>query len=251
MTRDLTETVARSACYKLLSLAFLPPSQSTEGLFSRIDRILDVLPGDHQAILNPIVRQVEIARGGAIEREHSRLFGVGLAATPYETEYDPLVSARKGHRLADLLGFYEAFGLRLADHRKEFPDHIAVELEFMSLLLLKAAHAEAEAMGEARAVSEEAAVKFLADHLGAWGGTFADRVEAVTQDDFYRFSARLLRGFLLAECQLLGVEPTHVSGVGPQLAAVPPQAPEPLACPFAPECPEVSGRVGSVARPWR
>ena len=88
-------------------------------------------------------------------------------------------------------------------------------------------------------------------HLGAWGGTFADRVEAATQDDFYRFSARLLRGFLLAECQLLGVEPAQASGVGPRLAVVPPQAPEPLTCPFAPECPEVSGRGGSVARPGR
>ena len=101
-----------------------------------LDRILDLLPEGHQAMLRPIVREAPICRSGATEPEYSRLFGVGLAATPYETEYDPLASARKGHRLADLLGFYEAFGVRLADHRKEFPDHIAAELEFMAILLV-------------------------------------------------------------------------------------------------------------------
>lgn len=226
MAWDLAETLARSALYKLLSVAFLPPSEWSAELFSGIDRILDLLPEGHQAILRPIAREAPICLSAATEPEYTRLFGVGLAATPYETEYDPLASARKGHRLADLLGFYEAFGVRLADHRKEFPDHIAAELEFMAILLLKAAHAGAEVMEEAQTVSEEAAHKFLADHLGAWGGAFADRVETSTEDGFYRFAARLLRGFLLAECCFLGVEPQP-------LVATLPRDPGPLSCPFA------------------
>jgi len=230
MPRDMAETLARSALYKLLSVAFLPPSERAPELFSGIDRILDLLPVGHQAILRPIVQEVAVARSGATGPEYTRLFGVGLAATPYETEYDPLASARKGHRLADLLGFYEAFGVRIADHRKEFPDHVAAELEFMALLFLKAAHAGAEAMEEALSVSEEAAVKFMADHLGAWGGIFADRVERATGEGFYRFAARLLRGFLLAECRLLGVEPLT-------LAAAPPRDADLPTCPFAGECP--------------
>jgi TorA maturation chaperone TorD len=225
----LAETLSRSACYKLLSLAFLPPFEGSAELFSSIDRIVGALPEAHQAILRPTVQDVAIARSGPTEREYSRLFGVGLVATPYESEYDPLASARKGHCLADLLGFYEAFGVRPAEWRKEFPDHIAVELEFMSLLLLKAAHAGAEALQEAREVSEESATKFLADHLAAWGRGFADRVEAATEDGFYRFATRLLRGFLLAECRLLGVELATA-------AAAPSEGSEPPTCPFASEC---------------
>lgn len=234
MALDLTETLARGACYKLLSLAFLSPRDGeTAELFSGFGRIIRNLPEGHRAALGPIVRERGIALSDPTGREHNRLFGVGLAATPYETEYDPLASARKGHCLADILGFYEAFGFRLAEGMKEFPDHIAVELEFMSLLLLKAAHASAESMEEARAVSEEAAVKFLDDHLAAWGGAFAERVEAATEDGFYRFAARLLRGFLDAECRLLGVEPPAPGAA--------PEEPGPLVCPFASGCREVPG----------
>lgn len=233
MALDLAETVARSACYKLLSLAFLPPRAADP--LSGLDRIVRDLPEGHRLALGPILPEGAIARPP--EGEHTRLFGVGLAATPYETEYDPLAAARKGHRLADLVGFYEAFGFRLADGGKEFPDHIAVELEFMALLLLKTAQAQVEAWEEARTICVEATGKFLADHLGGWGVAFADRVEAVTVDPFYRRAARLLRGFLLAECRLLGVEPEPV-GVGA------PRESDLLTCPFAGDCPEVSTSRG-------
>lgn len=234
MALDLTETLARGACYKLLSLAFLPSvNGETARLFSGIDRIIRALPEGHQALLKPILLDDAGGLSAPAEREHSRLFSVGLAATPYETEYDPLASARKGHCLADLLGFYEAFGFRIAEGMKEFPDHIAVELEFMSLLLLKAAHAGAESMEEARALSEDAAVKFLADHLAAWGGAFAERVEVATADRFYRFAARLLKGFLDAECCFLGVKPPAPGAA--------PEDPGLLICPFTRECQEVHG----------
>ena len=225
MALDLAETIARSAGYKLLSLAFLPPRAADP--FRGLDRIVRDLPEGHRLALEPILPGEAIPRPP--EGEHTRLFGVGLAATPYETEYDPLASVRKGHRLADLLGFYEAFGFGLAEGRGEFPDYIAVELEFMALLLLKTAQAQLEGREEARAVSLEATRKFLADHLAAWVGAFADRVEAATEEGFYRLAARFLRAFLLAECRLLGVE------AGPPIATVP-DDPGPLACPFAAGC---------------
>ena len=237
MAQDVDGHVARSACYKLLSLAFLPPrTVDGEELFAGIEKIIGMLPSEHQTLLKPIVENAPIPRCGPSEQEHTRLFGVGLAATPYESEYDPLTLVRKGHCLADLLGFYEAFGFKLANRQKEFPDHIAIELEFLSLLLLKECYASAEGQEEARAICEEAAVKFLADHLGAWGGAFADRVEATTGDDFYRFSARLLRGFILAECHTLCVEPFS-------MAAAQSQRLGPPACPFAPECSEAATQI--------
>lgn len=239
MDRDLAETLARSACFKLLSLAFLPPRPAVDP-FSGLDRIVRNLPEGHRFALGPILPAGAVARPP--EGEHTRLFGVGLAATPYETEYDPLAPARKGHRLADLLGFYEAFGFRLSEDAKEFPDHIAVELEFMSLLLLKIAHARAEGREGPLAICEEAAGKFLADHLGGWGAAFADRVEAAAEDIFYRFAARLLRGFLLAECRLLGVEPEAV-------VAAPAREIGPVICPAAGGCSAIPGGPAPFQRP--
>lgn len=232
MSQGPKETVARSALYKLLSLAFLPLAGAAEvsAVLRDIDSVLRDLPEGHRAVLQPIVGGAAITAATPTPGEYGRLFGVGLAATPYETEYDPLASARKGHRLADLLGFYEAFGVRLAGGANEFPDHIAVELEFMSFLLLKAAHAQIEGLDEPRAVSETAAVAFLTDHLGAWAGTFADRAESATEEEFYKFAARLLREFLFADCRFLGLEPLPIGAA--------PRATEVLACPLGERCPE-------------
>lgn len=232
MAWELSTTLARSATYKLLALAFLPPRpEGVLPLLSALPRIVKDLPEGHEQGLSPIVQDLPSAHGEPCEGEYVRLFSVGLAATPYESEYDPLVTTRKGHRLADLLGFYEAFGFRLGEDLKEFPDHIAVELEFMSLLLLKAAHATVETYEEAREISEQAATTFLADHLAAWAEAFTDRVEATTGNGVYRFAARLLRAFLLAECRLLGVEPVV-------LGAAPHGTPGSLSCPFAGQCAE-------------
>jgi TorA maturation chaperone TorD len=233
---DVNEALSRSACYKLLSLAFLSPSTQESGeLWSAMRRVSEHLPERHRLLLGPLLPAGSAIPSSPSEREHDRLFGVGRCAPPYETEYDPLVSARKGHVLADLLGFYEAFGFRLAEDRKEFPDHLAVELEFMSCLLLKAVYAAERSLGEAQAVSEHAAARFLGDHLAAAGCAVADRVEAAAEEEFYRVWARLLKGFLSAEAEFLGVP------AAPR-AAVPEEV-GPLTCPFAPGCHDVGGAI--------
>lgn len=230
--RDRVATVARAACYKALSLAFLPPGPPLAAAWAALPRVAQALPPEHQALLGPLLAAVNTP--SPAPGEHARVFGPALAATPYETEYDPLASARKGHRLADLQGFYQAFGFRLAPGQGEFPDHVATELEFMSVLLLKAAAAEDD---DARAVCDAAAARFLADHLAPWVPAFARRLRAAAADPFYRHAADLLETFVGAEARRLGVETAEAAG-GPA------PDPGPLACPAAPEvaceeaCPE-------------
>jgi TorA maturation chaperone TorD len=81
----------------------------------------------------------------------------------------------------------------------ELPDHISVELTFMSEL----AHREAEAAGAGdRATAEQAALlqrRFLAEHLGRWAGRFARDVKDAATTPFYRSMAALLEDFVAAE----------------------------------------------------
>ena len=67
--------------------------------------------------------------------------------SPYEGSYGaaPLL-AGKGAALADIAGFYAAFGM--TPGAAEVEDHIAAELEFMSVLALKEAAALAEGLVE-------------------------------------------------------------------------------------------------------
>ncbi len=81
----------------------------------------------------------------------------------------------------------------------ELPDHISVELAFMSEL----ARREDEAMEAGDDAMAERAIalqrRFLAQHLGHWAEKFAREVEQAADAQFYRAVARLLAGFIADE----------------------------------------------------
>ena len=238
----IEQWAARASVFKYLSLGFSPPGPIPyPGLFTRLREACGCLPERHREVLAPLV-EMEIQEGPD-EGEYWRLFGPGGVISPYETEYDPLVAARKGHELADLMGFYTAFGFKLREPatssveaaQRELPDHLAVELEFLSLLLLKLLYARREGMRDAEEVTHTAMTAFLRDHLGGWVEPFAERVERAPVSSTFRALAKLLRAFIGEECRLLGVAPLTIHGT----AERPKEAVE---CPFASEC-----RVGPLS----
>ena len=180
---------------------------------------LDLLPIDY----NPR-EELDLLEEG-LEGEYNRLFRTELACTPYETEYDPLCSMRKGQELSDILGFYTAFGLRLSDDVKELPDHIAVELEFMSLLHLKEAYAIQNGWEDEVAICLEAQGKFLKDHLGRWIFSFCQGLEKSSRVGLYKSLSRLLGQFIGHEMKRMGIEPAPPPEGRPGLD-------EELICPF-------------------
>jgi TorA maturation chaperone TorD len=63
---------------------------------------------------------------------------------------------RRFLKLADVAGFYAAFELTPATARPDMEDHIAAELEFMSVLALKEAYAGAEELPGGLTVTRDA-----------------------------------------------------------------------------------------------
>jgi TorA maturation chaperone TorD len=63
---------------------------------------------------------------------------------------------RRFLKLADVTGFYAAFELTPATARPDMEDHIAAELEFMSVLALKEAYAGAEELPGGLTVTRDA-----------------------------------------------------------------------------------------------
>jgi TorA maturation chaperone TorD len=96
--------------------------------------------------------------------------------------------------------------MEVADGAAERPDHLGMELEFMSVLAAREAYAhEHQLDNEAVAVCRDAQKKFLREHLGRWSPAFARRLARVAVDPALAALAGLLRDFVTAECARFGV----------------------------------------------
>ena len=82
----------------------------------------------------------------ALAAVHNHLFEQSAVCSPYETEYeaDPFAKARQ---LADISGFFGAWGLMASSARPTMQDFIGSELEFLSLLSRKEAYTAARNWG--------------------------------------------------------------------------------------------------------
>lgn len=148
--------------------------------------------------------------------EYARLF-LGSARAPMrETAYgDGRRLAGRSAELADIAGFYAAFGFAMSDEDRQPPDHLCAELEFCSLLLVKCAYALRDGWTERGRVAEAALRRFLEDHLGRWTHAFCDLVGLAAARAPYRESAALLVAALAATMRRLRVAPTALRGLAP------------------------------------
>lgn len=132
--------------------------------------------------------------------------GFGAAGSLcYETEYGLPHEFRQAHELADIRGFYRAFGFDMGGVVRERPDHLAVELEFLHVLALKEAYALLHGVAEQVEVCVAAQAKFLGDHLGTWVDLFAQSLALNTTDAPYLPLARFTAAFVQSEAARLGV----------------------------------------------
>jgi nitrate reductase assembly molybdenum cofactor insertion protein NarJ len=156
---------------------------------------------------------VEAARrdGGLdeVRSEYLSLFDNGRGNSPlYETEYGRMRGMSKGTDLADIAGFYQAFGMTISESEgdRELHDHIAVELEFYGVLLARQAHLLQAGEREGVEIVEDARRKFLVDHLGRLARAVAAR-EEIQRSPLYGSVFAWCQRLVGEECQTLGVEP--------------------------------------------
>ncbi|MCC6531632.1 MAG: molecular chaperone TorD family protein [Burkholderiales bacterium] len=195
-----------SHLYGTLSLAFADPDRAVLRELRRRAPQLDAYQSEARA-LRAVLSRLSLARWRAA---HVKCFGYAISkeCPPYEAEYDQANLFQKTQTLADIAGFYRAFGLETAPVLHERADHASVELEFMHFLCLKEAHAVERGESCARIAQCRAAqARFVERHLGTWAPGFARRLRAVAGTGLYAALARLLEAFLTAEAKRLRVRP--------------------------------------------
>jgi TorA maturation chaperone TorD len=229
---DADAALARAVVYRMLSMGFQPPTEArldemgARGGFRAAmaaAQYLDEvnirsgvrLQADPAGLASAAVRleSLSVPDADTLSASFWRLFGHttrGLICA-CETEYGPDNGFHQPQQLADIAGFYFAFGLHPVAATDTRADHIACECEFMDFLSRKQAHlldrADAgDDVSETLEVTEIAERSFLREHLGRFGRAFAARVATEDGDGYFGALGRLLLAFVDAECARVGVE---------------------------------------------
>jgi DMSO reductase family type II enzyme chaperone len=233
MTPDVIEPLCRSALYEALALGFRPPTRATArrlaspggaaGLVvaaARLDR--RELPSRVRALAETDVRLATLVRA------HQRLFGhtVRGEVPLYETEYGAGEPLLQPHELADVGGFYAAFGLVMPSDAHERADHVSCECEFLMFLARKEAVARERGDAVMEAETRRATRLFLRDHLARFLPALAARLERADPGGFYGALAAVAQAFVACECRFFDVP------MGPVMLAlrVPAEDRTPMAC---------------------
>jgi len=145
-------------------------------------------PTDHAERLIPLWRAAVADGGAELAQAHCDLFEGSVPCPVTETAY---IRRDKGAILADITGFYHAFGFEPAA-LGEKADHIAVELEFAAMLLVMWEQAVRAENTEAAEVTEAALRSFTTDHIGEWVLAFCDRLRSTSALPLHEASAELL-----------------------------------------------------------
>ena len=239
----MDDALARAVVYRTLSLGFQAPI---------LERLSEIGASDGSPIVSSALRHLERSAGRTdlgriatrlaaasrhetetLDATFTRLFGHtarGLICA-CETEYGPDNAFHQPQQLADISGYYLAFGLRPTAASEVRVDHIACELEFMDFLNRKQAWllAEDDDASEDRETLEvtgRAERTFLRDHLARFGRAFATHVVAEDPDGYFGALGDTLLALLGAECARLGVQ------AGPVDLVVRPETADetPMAC---------------------
>jgi len=145
---------------------------------------------------------------------YEQTFGLLVSSNcpPYETEYiNSKFIFQRSQGLADIAGFYSAFGLEPSSAHPERHDHLALELEFMAFLMgleRSAAASDDADRVERSTICRDAQRKFLTEHLVWWVPTFARLLSLQDPDGFYDAVSQFLAALITAERALAGIPAT-------------------------------------------
>ncbi len=188
---------ARGRTYKLLADYYhMPDNEMRERAITLSEALTIVCPE-----AAPYAAGLKIgleANPDQLSADYARLF-VGpfaIAAPPYGSVYLEGKRQLMGDSTHDALRRYRAAGLEIAGDFKDAPDHITVELEFMSFLIFKAIEASINSNTEETVHYLKKQKSFLEDHLGAWIFEFADAVVKAAETAFFQNLANATAAFL-------------------------------------------------------
>lgn len=204
--------LARAVAYDFLAQALAYPAD---------DRFEDLQTLAHLVLNNgvwmPLVRLSALVTQYSQEQlQHEYSSALTLNSSPdcplFETAYFGADPQQQTQRMADVAGFYRAFGVDSTGSDTR-PDDLSVELEFLGFLCRKEAYA-LEHSGPPRVAQVRKAQRFFfEEHAGRWAGVAGKKLAGLASAGmFYGAAGSALEAWIKAEQDVLGVTPEEVAG---------------------------------------
>jgi TorA maturation chaperone TorD len=231
---DLSLNLARQALYRFAGLSLLDPR---DGAWQKLDalrddellreatvvfrdavRALAAVSQDLHSLITIVDPSCVLSRlpasSQALNRDYENSFGLLVSSNcpPHEMEYvNSKFTFQRSNTLADISGFYSAFGFAISDAHRERPDHIVVEFEFMASVIALERQAAESGLPDAATheqVCRDAQVRFLEEHLGWWVPAFGKLLAQQAGNGFYAAVGEFVAAYVAAERQLFQLLPT-------------------------------------------
>ncbi|MHB1024672.1 MAG: TorD/DmsD family molecular chaperone [Desulfobacteria bacterium] len=191
----------RGDCYRFLSACFCQPQKNVfqeEKLLQNLTKSLQrICP---EAALFSASMEESILKYGNEELlvEYSRLFigPFGVIAPPYGSVYLDGERRVMGDSTMEVIGMYRNEGLSGNAADMDLPDHVAVELEFMSFLVFREIKAleASDLRGAVEAVQKQE--RFSGEFLRRWIPPFCEKIKENTENAFYAALAQCASTFI-------------------------------------------------------
>jgi DMSO reductase family type II enzyme chaperone len=225
-TEETERALARSQVYVWLSRAFRYPDAELVAMIERsvptvlqpsLDRLAEGVRQGWRTSLDSLRASSANLDLSQLQSEHRQVFGhiESSPSPPYETRYGTGHLFQQTQQLADIAGFYRAFGLTLSDEAHERPDHLTIELEFLHFLCFKEAYALQHHGAEQAELCRDAERTFLTDHLLQWASSFAKRLQEAAGGGWYGQLGALFATFLSMEATRWGCRETEEAPLHP------------------------------------
>lgn len=211
---SVASTSARGSLYWLLAAVFKYPSQEIFAayrngtFFDELNHALVDTPhaegltealNDLERDLRPCISRITFTD---LQVAYSKTFDVGAPqppCPPYEGHYRPGIE--RTVVLLEVSEFYKHFGLAMSEEegKRELPDHLSPELQFLSFLTFKEGQAREEATPELLRGYLLAQRDFLERHLLQWLPAFCTKLKQGQTSPFYSTLAELTLDLLQSE----------------------------------------------------
>ncbi|MDP3298133.1 MAG: molecular chaperone TorD family protein [Thermodesulfovibrionia bacterium] len=191
----------RENCFRFLAACFYLPQKNLfaeKNLLVNLTKYLQEVCPDAAVFSSEMEKNFLQFSNEELSVEYSKLF-VGpfeLLAPPYGSVY---LEGRRvmGDSTMEAIKVYQKEGLSRSDDFKDLPDHIAVELEFMSYLIYK----EIKALESSDFKTTEEFIDkqedFLNRFLRRWVSPFCEKIKEGTNNGFYTALADCVSTFVL------------------------------------------------------